>query len=526
MPEQTFSKGNLFYVLFSDNSHLFIGIDLYLVPKSHPKSENRWAEWRLSFSMVEIVLMKHLPFVHRKDYLCCKHLIKGMRMDNFESYVLKTVMLWNMDECNEEVLNADEESLYQLVHALLCKLIKGYKDKVIQHYFLPDVNLLGKYSSQEYNSIYEKLKECQEDKQFVDIVCSSFGYYAFHSPSFDVLLKTFLKLEICDAIRCAIVIRQCYILFLDQLFHGLRVQPKDESVFRLFIMLYQIKVFSNRSGLCFINMSLDDIWVLCQSLFKFVKSLNDKLPEDRLLPQPCRDLKQNPYCIDPFINYPLEKSIYIDSNTIEQRFDQKIKIVEDAMKNEWWDYDEIFASLVSWINQEALNIPEDISLKFHNLSRELELKMQIEMFNFGLTNEMFGFTTLGKYLLFLTQDIFNNRHIYDKGMIDSKETFWAFFIPGKRKELQRYDRKNSIIFLSCFENEGKYDCIPRVWLDVHNNWSIAIEWTHTLNLVLTHPIHLFNILNLYKTDLQQTFHLTLYYPSLPLNGRTHYNLYK
>ena len=87
-----------------------IDIDLYLVPKSHPESKNRWAEWRLSFSMVEIALMKHLPFVHRKVYLFCKRSIKNMKMDNLESYVLKTVMLWSMDECNEEVLNADEES--------------------------------------------------------------------------------------------------------------------------------------------------------------------------------------------------------------------------------------------------------------------------------------------------------------------------------------------------------------------------------------------------------------------------------
>ena len=135
------TKGNLFYVLFI---HFYIENDLYLVPKSHHKSKNRWAEWRLSFSMVEIALMKHLPFVHRKAYLCCKQLIKCTGMDEIESYVLKTVMLWSMDECNEEVLNVDEESLYSLVYALLCKLIKGYKDEVVQHYFLPDVNLLAK----------------------------------------------------------------------------------------------------------------------------------------------------------------------------------------------------------------------------------------------------------------------------------------------------------------------------------------------------------------------------------------------
>ena len=60
------------------------------------------------------------------------------------------------------------------------------------------------------------------------------------------------------------------------------------------------------------------------------------------------------------------------------------------MKSEWWDYDEIFASLVSWINQEALKFPEDISLKFHNFMYPEEHKLQIEMFNFGFTNESLG----------------------------------------------------------------------------------------------------------------------------------------
>ena len=477
-------------MLFIDNCYLYIDIDLYLVPKSHPESKNRWAEWRLSFSMVEIALMKHLPFVHRKAYLCCKNFIKKMEMKNFESYMLKTVMLWSMDECNEEVLNADEESLYSLVHALLCKVMKGYKDEVVQHYFLPDVNLLAKYSSQDCNAIYEKLKDCQENKQFVDIKSPLLELITvFDDRLFEVLLKTFRNLEICDITQSAIVIRQCYVLFVERLFSGLNT---DIDIFSLLKLLYQIKVFSNHSGLRFSNMSLNDIWVLCQSLFKFVKSLRGRLPQENrrfLVPDPSGRLHQNPYCRVFLTDVPRSKAAH-DSNTIEQRFDEKIKIVEDAMKNEWWDYDEIFASLVSWINQEALKIPEDISLKFHNLMYPEEQKMQIEMFNFGLTNEMFGITTPGKYLLFLTQHIFNNIHIYDKGMTDCREKFWALFIPGKRKELQRYDRKNSIsiVVTSHEENVQKYhygfqnyNYIPHEWLRVHNNWSTSVEWTHTLD---------------------------------------------
>ena len=377
------------------------------------------------------------------------------------------------------------------------------------------------------------MKNCQENKQFVDInypfnspLFEIYGRIGvFHETSFEVPLKTFQNLEICDITRSAIVLRLCYCLFVEMLFLELSYDTisKDTDTSGLLQLLYQIKVFSSRSGLRFSNMSLDDIWVLCQSLFKFVKSLKGKLPQEngRLVPDPSGHLHQNPYCR---VYFTETKAVH-DSNTIEQHFAQKIKIVEDAMKSEWWDYDEIFASLVSWINQEALKIPEDISLKFHNLMHPVEHKLQIETFNFGLTNEMFGITTPGKYLLFLTQQYFNNIHIYDKGMTVPKERFWAFFLPGKSKELQRYDRKNSISsVLAWYENT--YNYIPREWLRVHNNWNTAIEWTHKLNLVLTQPIHLFKILNLYKTDLQHTFHLTLYYPSLPLNGHTHYNLYK
>ena len=465
------TKGNLFYVLFSDNSHLYIDIDLYLVPKSHPESKNRWAEWRLSFSMVEIELMKELPFVHRKAYLCCKQLIKYMKMDNFQSYVLKTVLLWSMDECNEEAVNVDEESLYKLVLALICKLMKGYEDEVVQHYFLPDVNLLEKVP--HCNSIYNKLKDCQKDKKFVGILLSSlksFGIYEFipvfesNKPSCQVLFSKFRNLEICDTIiRSAIIVRRCYFLLMKELFIGLRDphfnKEADEYVFNLLQFLYQIKVFSNRSGLRFSNMRLDDIWDLCQSLIKFVKSLKGKLPIS-LYPYSNTNaygpLNQNPYCQDPSTEDPRLKVAY-DGNKIEQHFDQKKKIVEDAMKNEWWEDDQIFSSLVLWINQEALKIPEDISLELRNIMCPEERQIQIEMFNFGLTDEMFGITTPGKYLLFLTQHIFNNLHIYN--MANSEETFWAFYLPGNRNALETYKRTSKISIV--FTNSGNYEYIPR-----------------------------------------------------------------
>ena len=368
--------------------------------------------------------------------------------------------------------------------------MKRYRDEVVQHYFLPDVNLLTKYSSQECIAIYEKLKDCQKNKQSVELHREIECITVFHDDRlFEVLLKTFRNLEICDITRSAIVVRQCYFLFVEKLFLGL---SNDVDISSFLKLLYQIKVFSNRSGLRFSNMSLNYIWVLCQSLVMFVKSLKGKLPQENgyfLLPDQSRRLHQNPYCRVFLTDVPRSEATH-DSNTIEQRFDQKIKIVQDAMKNEWWDYDEIFASLVSWINQEALKIPEDISLKFHNLMDPDKHKLQIEMFNFGLTNEMFGITTPGKYLLFLTQHIFNNMHIYDKGMTDSREKFWALFLPGNSKELQRYDRKNSIsIAVTCHEENVQkyhygpqnYNYIPHEWLRVHNNWSTAVEWTHTLD---------------------------------------------
>ena len=127
----------------------------------------------------------------------------------------------------------------QLVHALLCKLMKGYKDKVVQHYFLPDVNLLTKYSSQECNAIYEKLKDCQENKQFIDIKSSLIEIYGQseyitvfnYDHSFEVVLKTFLNLEIS----------QCYFLFVDKLYLA---SSTDIDISSLLKLLYQIKVFS------------------------------------------------------------------------------------------------------------------------------------------------------------------------------------------------------------------------------------------------------------------------------------------
>ena len=74
-------------------------------------------------------------------------------------------------------------------------------------------------------------------------------------------------------------------------------------------------------------------------------------------------------------------------------------------------------------------------------------KVEIEMFNFGLTNERFGITTPAKYLLFLIQHIFNNVKMYHKhnGTTDFEEQFWEFFIPDENNELQVFNRKHSTL---------------------------------------------------------------------------------
>ena len=479
---------------------MFLDLDLYLVPKSHPNTKNRWAEWRLSFSMVEITLMKQLPFVHRKVYLCCKTLLKKMNIKTIESYVLKTVMLWRMDKYSQDMLNCGEEKLYEFVYGLFHELLEGYQRRNIRNYFLPNVNLLLKSSAEELDFIYQKLKGYVENlsnfvlTSFQDIIhCKYIPCFKF---KFRGLIEICKNVELDDKTRCAVIVRECYHYIISDLYLGItkgwdNIVPT--VIHRTLQHMYIMKTFSSTNCPDYNNVSVDDLWKICQSLSDFITFLIDKLPWN-IERFPFRDsfeeLKQNPYCqelqkllkcnyscisksdikqlwisgglgknIEDFRNQTSEVKSGVEDNiafwdntvTFQQHFDDfdtKQKIVEDSIKHEVWQYDKIFTNLVSMINKHAPLSPNDISGKYRERSREMRLQqVQIEMFNFGLTNEKFGITTPAKYLLFLIQHIFNNVKMYHKhnGTTDFEEQFWAFFIPDENNELQVFNRKHNTL---------------------------------------------------------------------------------
>jgi len=147
---------------------------LYLVPKPHPESKHPQAEWRLSFSIGEREIMLRLPEYHRKVFVWLKSYFKNHHRKNhheswkkFESFHLKTVLLWHLDDETNMNLNT-VTCIPSIVFNLIQRLTEAFDKKFLPNYFMPKLNLLA-----------DKTDECcQELKQdFESMVVNIFAHF-------------------------------------------------------------------------------------------------------------------------------------------------------------------------------------------------------------------------------------------------------------------------------------------------------------------------------------------------------------
>lgn len=156
----------IFKEFFNDRQHLWFEDKLedvkesrlYLVPKAHPNSKCPSVEWRISFSLPEKILMLHLRDVHRKVYLLFKSLHKFIFDKKVKSYVLKTTLLWRLDEYTAEDLNSGEEKLCHFVKGLFEKLLQFFENKFVPNYFLPQANILSENVVSDIDQVIGNLK--------------------------------------------------------------------------------------------------------------------------------------------------------------------------------------------------------------------------------------------------------------------------------------------------------------------------------------------------------------------------------
>ena len=146
-------------VLLSLETHL------YMIPKSHPTAENRWIEWRLSFSLVEKEIFVSIMYLYRKVYLFCKKLTsKWKKKYSFHSYELKTVFLWTYENWEKSGKGFTENDLLSMMVDVFSYLLACYEDRNIPMYFIPELNLLEQYPITTQEELLNCLQgECQHE---------------------------------------------------------------------------------------------------------------------------------------------------------------------------------------------------------------------------------------------------------------------------------------------------------------------------------------------------------------------------
>ena len=132
---------------------------MYVIPKSHPKSDNPWVEWRISFSLIEKEIYLNVPVIFRKVYLLCKTLSSEWKSKfNFHSYILKTVFLWKYEEWVQQGKVYSENDTIDMIADIFSYLLKCYENENISMYFVPEMNLMEQYSKVKQEELMDHLQ--------------------------------------------------------------------------------------------------------------------------------------------------------------------------------------------------------------------------------------------------------------------------------------------------------------------------------------------------------------------------------
>ena len=158
-------------------------IRVCVVPKAHEGSCQSCLEFRLSFSLLERVLIKYFTR-EQKIYYC---LLKSMSLKNikknkkgFTSYHLKNLMFWTI---SEEDVSFWKRPMMEVLPCLLFKKLKSYIEIGCPNYFIKGNKMILHYSEEELHNMTKTIDEFQkhfwEKIVFSKKLGSNFFYYFF-----------------------------------------------------------------------------------------------------------------------------------------------------------------------------------------------------------------------------------------------------------------------------------------------------------------------------------------------------------
>ncbi|XP_060576881.1 uncharacterized protein LOC132734205 [Ruditapes philippinarum] len=125
--------------------------DLFVVPVGLAESDEEVLQWRISFTLAEILLVRSFHDAQIKAYalmkMILKHELKPICM-NITSYQIKNVLFWT----SEKRQNIQKIDFYELLLEVITFLKDCIEARQLQHYFIPSRNLMHVNISEEERS--------------------------------------------------------------------------------------------------------------------------------------------------------------------------------------------------------------------------------------------------------------------------------------------------------------------------------------------------------------------------------------
>ena len=178
-----------------------------VVSASHPASDERQFQWRISFSHQERLLVTQFNSVQLKCYILLKIIKKELikeyiEEDTLTSYHLKTCMLYILENTPSELWVP--ENLVDCLIMCLRQIRLWIRDEKIPNYFIPGENMLDRITKPELRRKLAARIDCIlncEIRDIRDLLCNlktdKIGFYLmrFQKRRRDPLLRLCVRVE-------------------------------------------------------------------------------------------------------------------------------------------------------------------------------------------------------------------------------------------------------------------------------------------------------------------------------------------
>ena len=135
------------------------GVLLVAKQPKEGSEEERYSAWRYAFNKAEkILILSTWPSIPNNCRRRVLKIMKGLNNDykwNMKSYFIKTLMLWEYENC-EPTAWTEANFLDRLKNSLK-RLENAIKDKKLNHYFLPTINLFKNLEESKANHVLKSI---------------------------------------------------------------------------------------------------------------------------------------------------------------------------------------------------------------------------------------------------------------------------------------------------------------------------------------------------------------------------------